>query len=263
LGGSQYELLTLFADGGAMMYPLVLCSLIALGVIIAKSWTLWLAHRKAKKILFDVEELARAGRIDEAMQIAADTPGPTAAILLSGLKRIRHGSVTEGELPRAVSTTGAIELGFLERGLVILATIANVAPLMGFLGTVAGMILAFASIEAANSVEPSLVAGGIKVALLTTATGLAIAIPVNIFYNYFVTRIDGLILDMEQGTQQILNLAWDMEKDGKLSIVRKEVARRRLSGVGSASSQVARGGRAPAQPDSDIPGGSSTVDPVG
>ena len=122
------------------------------------------------------------------------------------------------------STTGAIELGFLERGLVILATVANVAPLMGFLGTVAGMILAFAAIEAAEHVDPALVAGGIKVALLTTATGLAIAIPVNIGYNYFVTRIDSLILDMEQGTQQILNLAWDMEKEGKLNIVRKEMA---------------------------------------
>ena len=249
MSGSQYELLTLFADGGAMMYPLVLCSLIALGVMIAKAWTLWLAHKDAKAVLAQVEEVARAGRIDEAIQIASETPGPTAAILLAGLKRIRLGTVAEGELPRAVSTTGAIELGFLERGLVILATVANVAPLMGFLGTVAGMILAFAAIEAAGDVDPSLVAGGIKVALLTTATGLAIAIPVNIGYNYFVTRIDGLIMDMEKGTQQILNLAWDMEKEGKLNIVRKKVTRRRLSGVGTASSQVVRGTAAPEPPE--------------
>ena len=158
------------------------------------------------------------------------------------------GTVAEGELPRAVSTTGAIELGFLERGLVILATVANVAPLMGFLGTVAGMILAFAAIEAAGDVDPALVAGGIKVALLTTATGLTIAIPVNIGYNYFVTRIDSLILAMEQGTQQILNLAWDMEKEGKLNITRKEAARRMLSGVGSSSSKVARGTSATTPP---------------
>jgi biopolymer transport protein ExbB len=150
--------------------------------------------------------------------------------------------VIEGEVEQAVSTTGAIELGFLERGLVVLATVANVAPLMGFLGTVAGMILAFAAIETAGEVDPALVAGGIKVALLTTATGLAIAIPVNIAYNYFVTRIDSLILDMEQGTQQILNLAWDMEKEGKLTVVRKEAQRRTLSDVGSASSAVSRGG---------------------
>jgi len=248
LGGSQYELLTLFADGGAMMYPLVLCSLIALGVVIAKAWTLWLAHKSAKKVLAEVEEVARDGRIEEAIQIASQTPGPTAAILLAGLKRIRLGTVAEGEVPRAVSTTGAIELGFLERGLVILATVANVAPLMGFLGTVAGMILAFAAIEAAGDVDPALVAGGIKVALLTTATGLTIAIPVNIGYNYFVTRIDSLILAMEQGTQQILNLAWDMERQGNLTITRKQVARRTLSGVGSSSSDVAKGTASPKPP---------------
>jgi biopolymer transport protein ExbB len=240
LGGSQYELLTLFADGGWMMYPLILCSLLALGVMIAKAWTLWVAHRKTKAVLSGVEEAARAGRIDEAIGIAAETPGPAAAILLAGLRRIRGMNVAEGEVEQAVSTTGAIELGFLERGLVVLATVANVAPLMGFLGTVAGMILAFASIETAGEVEPALVAGGIKVALLTTATGLTIAIPVNIAYNYFVTRIDGLILDMEQGTQQILNLAWDMEKEGKLTVVRKARARRTLSEVGSASAPVSR-----------------------
>lgn len=240
MGGSQYELLTLFADGGWMMYPLVLCSLLALGVIIAKAWTLWVAHSKTKQVMAAVEEAARAGRIDEAIGLASDTPGPAAAILLAGLRRIRRTSVAEGEVEQAISTTGAIELGFLERGLVVLATVANVAPLMGFLGTVAGMILAFGSIEAAGEVEPSLVAGGIKVALLTTATGLTIAIPVNIAYNYFVTRIDSLILDMEQGTQQVLNLAWDMEKEGKLSVVRKDAGPRTLSEVGSASAAVSR-----------------------
>ncbi len=216
---TQYDLLTLFADGGPMMYALVLCSLIALGVIIAKAWTLWAAHHGTHALLAEVEEAARAGRVDEALQIAASTPGPTAAILHVGLRRIRQGQVQEGEIDQAVSTTGSIELSFLERGLVILATIANVAPLMGFLGTVAGMILAFDAIARAGNVDPTLVAGGIKVALLTTAAGLVIAVPVNIGYNYFVTRIDGLILDMEQGAQRIINIAWDLEKDGRLSVV--------------------------------------------
>lgn len=219
MDGAQYELLTLFADGGWMMYPLVLCSLIALGVIIAKFFTLWMAHSKNKGVLAEAQELTRSGRIDDAIDLAALTPGPTAAILLAGLRRVRRGRLVKGELEKAVATTGTIELGFLERGLVILATIANVAPLMGFLGTVAGMILAFGAIEAAGNVDPGLVAGGIKVALLTTATGLLIAIPVNIGYNYFVTRIDQLILDMEQGSQKILELAWDLEKEGKLEVV--------------------------------------------
>jgi len=106
----------------------------------------------------------------------------------------------------------------------VLATVANVAPLMGFLGTVAGMILAFGAIEAAGDVDPTLVAGGIKVALITTAAGLVIAVPVNIAYNFFVSRIDTLIVDMERGTQNILNLAWDLEKEGKIRTVARPAA---------------------------------------
>ncbi len=212
----EYSIMTLFADGGGMMYILVLCSLVALGVIIAKAYTLWVAHRETNRILEDVRELGYAGRIDEAIQRCVETPGPAAAILLLGLRRIREGRVVPGELEKAIDTTGTIELGFLERGLVLLATVANVAPLLGFLGTVVGMIMAFESIEAAGDVDATLVAGGIKVALLTTATGLLIAIPTNIAYNFFVTRIDKLIVAMEQGTQQILNLVWDLDKEGKL-----------------------------------------------
>ena len=144
--------------------------------------------------------------------------GPRAAILLAGLRRIQGRTLRKGEVEQAITTTGTIELGFLERGLVILATVANVAPLLGFLGTVAGMILAFGAIERAGDVDPSLVAGGIKVALLTTAAGLLIAIPVNIGYNFFVTRIDALILDMEQGAQKVLNLIWDMEREGRIDV---------------------------------------------
>ena len=215
----SYNLMTLFADGGPMMYALVLCSLVAVGVIIAKAWALTIAHKDTDRILEQVHDLTHAGEIDEAIRRCTETPGPTAAILLVGLRRLRDGEYDEGDLVQAIDTTGTIELGFLERGLVILATVANVAPLMGFLGTVAGMIMAFASIETAGDVDPTLVAGGIKVALLTTATGLLIAIPTNIGYNFFVTRIDRLIVDMEQGTQQILNLVWDLEKAGKVQKV--------------------------------------------
>ena len=210
MDASQYHLLSLFSDGGFMMYPLVLCSLIALGVIIAKSWTLYVAHASTKEVLAEVEEAAAAGRIAEAAEIAAARAGPAAAILVAGLRRLAKDEVGQEELASAIRTTGTIELGFLERGLVILATVANVAPLMGFLGTVIGMIIAFASIEAAGDVDATLVAGGIKVALLTTATGLLIAIPVNLGYNFFVTRIDSLILQMEQGAQKVLDLAYSL-----------------------------------------------------
>jgi len=232
---TQYRLLTLFADGGWMMYPLVLCSMIALGVMIAKAWTLWVAHRGTTKVLSMVEETAMSGDIDGAIWIAHNTPGPASAILLAGLRRIKAKKLAAGELEAAVATTGTIELGFLERGLVILATVANVAPLLGFLGTVAGMILAFGAIERAGSVDPSLVAGGIKVALLTTAAGLTIAIPVNIGYNFFVTRIDKLIVDMEFGAQKIINLAWDLEKDGRLEILKREPKEPRKAGAPKAA----------------------------
>jgi biopolymer transport protein ExbB len=212
--GSTYPLLDTFHDGGAFMYPIALCSLFAIGVIIAKSYTLWAARRRSKVLLADVHRLARDGQLDAAIRLAAETPGPVASVLYAGLRRVseRQRGV---DIEKAIKTTGMIELGFLERGLAVLATVSNVAPLLGFLGTVAGMISAFGAIAAAGQVEASLVAGGIKVALITTAAGLLVAIPVNIAYNFFVTRIDGLIMDMEEGTSHVLNLLWDMYPTGR------------------------------------------------
>ncbi|HUF51203.1 MAG TPA: MotA/TolQ/ExbB proton channel family protein [Longimicrobiales bacterium] len=214
----DYNLMTLIKDGGGWMYPLILCSLFALGVIIAKAYTLWAARRSSQAVLEEVETLARAGRLEEAIRVAADTPGPVAAILYAGLRRVQERQ-TGADIEKAIQTTGIIELGFLERGLAVLATVSNVAPLLGFLGTVAGMISAFGAIAAAGQVEASLVAGGIKVALITTAAGLIIAIPVNISYNFFVTRIDKLIIEMEEGTSNVLNLVWDLDAAGGVAVL--------------------------------------------
>ncbi len=207
--------MTLFNDGGFMMYPLILCSLIAVGVMIAKGWTLWVAHHESRKLLDGIEDLTQSGRLEDAIAMAEDTRGPVAAILLAGLRRVEErqsgGHSSGSDVQKAIATTGVIELDFLERGLAVLGTIANVAPMLGFLGTVIGMILAFQAIEIAGQVDPSLVASGIKVALITTAAGLAIAIPVNVGYNFFVTRIDRLIQDMEEGAQKVLNLIWSLE----------------------------------------------------
>ncbi|HEX2165785.1 MAG TPA: MotA/TolQ/ExbB proton channel family protein [Longimicrobiales bacterium] len=209
----SYNLLSLFYDGGGWMYPLLLCSLFALGVIVAKGYTLWAARRRSGEVLEQVEALARSGKIDEAIRVAADTPGPVAAILYSGLRRVRDRQ-SGADIETAVQTTGVIELGFLERGLAVLATVSNVAPLLGFLGTVAGMISAFGAIAEAGQVDAALVASGIKIALITTAAGLIIAVPVNLAYNFFVTRIDKLIMEMEEGSSHVLNLVWDMERAG-------------------------------------------------
>jgi len=212
---NQYELMTLFTDGGFMMYPLVLCSLVALGVMLAKVWTLFIAHRDSRRLLGEIEEMTTGGRLQEAIDIAERTRGPVAAILLAGLRRVQEreagGRGSSKDIQKAISTTGVIELDFLERGLTVLATIANVAPMLGFLGTVIGMILAFQAIEIAGQVDPGLVASGIKVALITTAAGLTIAIPVNVGYNYFVTRIDRLIQDMEEGAQKVVDLIWSID----------------------------------------------------
>lgn len=207
---NTFTLLNVFYDGGQFMYPLLICSLFALGVMIAKAWTLWAAHRTSRSILDEAESLIKAGKVAEAVRRCEETPGPVAAILLSGLRRVQANDFKTEDVEKAVKTTGTIELGFLERGLPILATVSNVAPLLGFLGTVAGMISAFGAIEVAGQVEASLVASGIKIALITTAAGLLIAIPVNIAYNFFVTRIDKLIAEMEEGAAKILALIWDM-----------------------------------------------------
>ncbi len=204
---AQYALLELFRDGGFMMYALVLCSLLALGVMIAKAYILWVAHRDSKKLLRELHEMPKhGGDVKATIELADQTQGPVAAIVSSALRRVSEAGHTDADIEKAVATTGSIELGFLERGLVVLATVANVAPMMGFLGTVVGMIAAFGAVAEAGQIEASLVAGGIKVALITTATGLTIAIPVNIAYNFFVTRIDQLILDMEKGTEEVMDM---------------------------------------------------------
>jgi biopolymer transport protein ExbB len=187
------------------MYFLVLASLLALGVIIAKAYILFVAHRDSRRLLNQIAATPKG--LEGTIVLADETQGPVAAIISSGLRRVRERGHSDADITKAVSTTGSIELGFLERGLIVLATVANVAPMMGFLGTVVGMIAAFGAVAEAGQIEASLVAGGIKVALITTATGLTIAIPVNIAYNFFVTRIDRLIIDMERGAEAVLEMS--------------------------------------------------------
>lgn len=199
-------LLQLFRDGGIFMWPLLACSVLGLAVILVKFVTLRMARVRTDQLLDRVRSLVHAGKLDDAIELCANTRGPVASILLTGLHLFEEGEAVHAD--QAVTHAGRIEMAFLEKGLVVLATIANVAPLIGFLGTVAGMILAFGAIEVAGEVEATLVAGGIKVALITTASGLVIAIPVNIAHNYFVSQIDGLIIDMREGVQTIQDLLW-------------------------------------------------------
>lgn len=212
---TRFPLLGLLADGGPMMIPLGVASLIALAMILTKGYTLWSVRRRSREVLDRTVSLGREGRLEDALAYVAEAPGPVAAVLYAGLRRMLEPAARARDVERVIKTAGAVEVGFLERGLVVLATVANVAPLLGFLGTVAGMIAAFGAIAAAGQVEAALVAGGIKVALITTAAGLAIAVPVNIAYNFFVSRIDAAIVEMEEGSAAVLSLFWDRHAPGR------------------------------------------------
>jgi biopolymer transport protein ExbB len=194
---------------GFMRWPLALALVIGVLVIIWKFFALTAKGSSTRKVLKEVDELLASQRIDEALEVTRQSDSPGANILYAGLERHEEGT---DRVMKAIENQGLIELSKLEKGLVILATLTNVGPLLGFLGTVIGMIIAFQSIEAAGEVEATLVAGGIKVALLTTAAGLSIAIPMSIFHNYFVARIDALVIDMEESAQKMIDALHAIER---------------------------------------------------
>jgi len=197
-------------DTGWMRWPLAFCAVVGLAVCIWKFVDLTAKGRLTKKVLKDVDELLTQKRIPEAMELTRGSEAPVARILHAGLERQEEG--TE-RVMKAIENQGLIEMSKLEKGLIVLATVTNVAPLLGFLGTVLGMIIAFQAIEAAGEVEATLVAGGIKVALLTTAFGLLIAIPVSVGHNYFVARIDAMVIDMEESAQKMVDTLHAIEAD--------------------------------------------------
>lgn len=202
--------LKFFQDGGVFMWPLLALAIIGLLLIAWKLSSLMSTSSKTRSLLEDVDSLISNHRLEEAKARCRESDTPVANILLAGLDK--HDQGTE-RVMTAIENEGMIQMSRLESGLVWLATIANVAPLLGFLGTVAGMIIAFGAIELAGEVDATLVAGGIKVALITTATGLAIAIPVNIAHNYFVSKIDGLVIDMEETSQNLIETLHEIEHE--------------------------------------------------
>jgi biopolymer transport protein ExbB len=198
----------IWEGGGFMMWFLAAAFLVGMIVIVIKLIDLTTKGARTKRVLRDVDALVAEGRIAEAIETAERSNTPAGRILSEGLRR--HTEGTE-RVVKAIENAGMIEMAKLERGLVVLATVSTVAPLLGFLGTVVGMIQAFQAIEVAGEVEATLVAGGIKVALITTASGLAIAIPVSIAHNYFVSRIDRLVIDMEESAQRTIEALHEME----------------------------------------------------
>ncbi len=199
-------LLDLWHTTGFMAYPLAFCLLLGIVVIVIKFVILTNKSIKTKKVLLEVDELLTQRDISAALELTRDSDAPAANILYAGLER--HDEGTE-RVAKAIENQGLLEMSKMEKGLVVLATLTNVAPLLGFLGTVIGMIEAFQSIENAGEVEAQLVAGGIKIALQTTAAGLMIAIPVSIGHNYFVSRVDALVIEMEEAAQKLVDTLYN------------------------------------------------------
>ena len=193
-----------FIDGGPMFMSFVLISLI-LGLAFAIERVLYLnlATSNTKKLLANVEQALETGGIEAAKEVCRKTRGPVASIFYQGLDRADHGiDVVE----KSIISYGGVQAGLLERGLSWIALFIALAPMLGFLGTVIGMIGAFNAIEVAGDISPSLVAGGIKVALITTVGGLVVAIILQVFYNYCVSKIDSIVNNMEDASISLLDL---------------------------------------------------------
>jgi len=155
------------------------------------------------KELFDnvIQSLDNDG-IDNTIELCNNTPGPVAAIFHAGLSRFHRGL---REVEKAVQDAGGLEMSFLEKNMIWMNAVITIAPMLGFTGTVAGMVKAFDAIAAANDISPAVVAGGISQALLTTAFGLIVAMIIQIFQNFFVSMIDKLILDMEENSVKFMD----------------------------------------------------------
>ena len=186
-----------FNEGGEFMWPVLVALILGLAIFLERIITLNLADIDTRKFVVDVQEALDEGGVPAARQLCAETRGPVASVFQAGLMRVDEG-IDAAE--KAISSYGSIEMTFLERGLVWLSLFIAIAPMLGFLGTVVGMIQAFDAIEQAGDISPTLVAGGIKVALLTTAAGLLAGIILQVGYNYCVSKIDRIISEMEESS---------------------------------------------------------------
>ncbi|MBC7187832.1 MAG: MotA/TolQ/ExbB proton channel family protein [Calditrichaeota bacterium] len=199
----------LYLRGGAFMWPILALLILGLAISFERLWTLSRASVKTKKFLGQIRDALKTGGVKQALELCEKTRGPVAAIFHAGLLRADRGI---DQVEKAIVNAGSIEMAFLERGLVWLATVVSVAPMLGFLGTVWGMVTAFDAIAKANDISPTIVADGISQALLTTVFGLIVAIIMQAAHNYFVSRIDRLVIDMEESSVDFIDTLVEMEK---------------------------------------------------
>ncbi|HDN67464.1 MAG: flagellar motor protein MotA [Candidatus Latescibacteria bacterium 4484_181] len=197
----------LFNKGGLFMWPLLGCLVIGIAFVFERFWSLSRASINAKEFFIKIRQSLEDGGLEDAVELCANTRGPVASIFHAALLKADQGLE---RMEKAIEDAGSIEMAFLERGMIWLSTIISIAPLLGFLGTVSGMIRAFSAIARRGDVEPSIVAGGISEALITTAAGLAIAILIQAFYNFFASRIDRIVIDMEESSVALVDALVEM-----------------------------------------------------
>lgn len=193
-----------FIEGGwEFMGAVLLCLIIGLAISIERIITLNMATTNTNKLLASVEDALSSGGVEAAKEVTTNTKGPVASIFTQGLIRMSEGIEM---VEKSIIAYGSVEMGKLEKGLVWVALFIALAPMLGFMGTVIGMIAAFDAIEAAGDISPQIVANGIKVALLTTVAGLIVGVILQVFYNYLVSKIDSLVNSMEDASISLVDM---------------------------------------------------------
>lgn len=193
-----------FVEGGAGFMGIVLiCLILGLAICIERIIYLNLATPNTKKLLNDIESALQSGGVEAAKEVCRNTRGPVASIFYQGLERSGEGIEM---VEKSIVSYGSVQMGLLERNVSWISLFIALAPMLGFMGTVIGMIEAFDAIEAAGDISPSLVAAGIKVALLTTVFGLIVAIILQIFYNYIISKVDSIVNNMEDASISLVDM---------------------------------------------------------
>jgi len=202
--GFHQELKERFVEGGPTFMGIVLlCLILGLAIAIERIIYLNLSTTNTRKLAENVEDALNSGGVEAAKEVCRNTKGPVASIYYQGLDRADE-SIEAAE--KAVVSYGGVQMGQLEKNVSWISLFIALAPMLGFMGTVIGMITAFDRIEAAGDMNPSLVAGGIKVALLTTVFGLIVAIILQIFYNYIIAKIDSIVNSMEDASITLIDM---------------------------------------------------------
>ncbi len=199
----------MFVEGGPFMWPILVCLVLSIMLAFERAWNLSRASINTKKFVLKIKDSLETGSASDAMEVCAKTRGPVASIFHAGLLRRSRGI---DQVEKAIVTAGSIEMAFLEKNLVWLALFISIAPMMGFLGTVSGMINAFKDIAAANDISPAIVASGISEALLTTMFGLIVAIIVQFFHNTFIAKVDKMVIDMEESSYEFVDMLVAIEE---------------------------------------------------